>query len=628
MVLSQVSPVVNRGVISNWLEDLPAAVEMLTVDTDGNVSHQSIPVASFGALTGSPSDNAALASALAAKVNLAGDTMTGTLTAPEYRSPRAGSLSHVNPQNNIVLYGGFAGYGIGFDGNGELGAIVNSTLRSRLGQHLGLGSAGQVRFNSSADTSGSWDTLILRNATGPTLETRSANGLKVSNADGSDIAQLEAKSILFNSQVRDQYGIGFRSQAGYMTFYGFNTVGSNSPTMSVDTAGVRVVGKTIIGAANYSEAFGGEALKVGGTGIVSAFGTDPAVVQVGSRGDSAPSVNAFLGGYSAAAGNVSTIYYGQNLYYDGTNWVHPYVAGRSSLFYQQNGAFYWNTHAGNAATGVGTERMSLNNSGTLTVNGTVNANNVRCQTGGGGIMGTRYLNNGNDTWSAFEFPQNQNALTFSPGVSGLFRFEGTTSSHVALKRSGTTLQVRLADDSAAGAIDCGAITASGEILTIAGSKSSPAIRLGATATNTGIYGSATGTSPGLGFSVAGASFIATGDASTGFCLNSAWGLCWTGGQADGTVDTALRRSSAGVVEINNGTAGTRRDLVARNITASALMTAGTYTVATLPSAAANAGALAQVTDSSVTANGSAVAGGGSNRVVVFSNGSTWDVVVA
>lgn len=61
---------------------------------------------------------------------------------------------------------------------------------------------------------------------------------------------------------------------------------------------------------------------------------------------------------------------------------------------------------------------------------------------------------------------------------------------------------------------------------------------------------------------------------------------------------------------------------------SAIVTVGTYTVATLPSAAANAGALAQVTDSSVTTNGSAVAGGGSNRVVVFSNGSTWDVVVA
>lgn len=60
----------------------------------------------------------------------------------------------------------------------------------------------------------------------------------------------------------------------------------------------------------------------------------------------------------------------------------------------------------------------------------------------------------------------------------------------------------------------------------------------------------------------------------------------------------------------------------------ALAFVGTYTVATLPSAAANTGALAQVTDSSVTTNGSAVSGSGSNRVVVFSNGSTWDVVVA
>lgn len=53
-----------------------------------------------------------------------------------------------------------------------------------------------------------------------------------------------------------------------------------------------------------------------------------------------------------------------------------------------------------------------------------------------------------------------------------------------------------------------------------------------------------------------------------------------------------------------------------------------YTVGTLPSAATHTGRIAQVTDSSVTTNGSAVSGGGSNRVVVFSNGSAWDVVVA
>lgn len=50
---------------------------------------------------------------------------------------------------------------------------------------------------------------------------------------------------------------------------------------------------------------------------------------------------------------------------------------------------------------------------------------------------------------------------------------------------------------------------------------------------------------------------------------------------------------------------------------------GVYTVATLPAAASNAGAFAQVTDSSATTNGNTVAGGGANRVPVFSNGTNW-----
>lgn len=65
-----------------------------------------------------------------------------------------------------------------------------------------------------------------------------------------------------------------------------------------------------------------------------------------------------------------------------------------------------------------------------------------------------------------------------------------------------------------------------------------------------------------------------------------------------------------------------------NVTFLHLIRLGIYTVATLPSASANASTVATVTDSSVTSNGSPVAGGGSNRVLVFSNGSTWDVVAA
>ncbi len=50
---------------------------------------------------------------------------------------------------------------------------------------------------------------------------------------------------------------------------------------------------------------------------------------------------------------------------------------------------------------------------------------------------------------------------------------------------------------------------------------------------------------------------------------------------------------------------------------------GVFTVATLPSASANSGSFAQVTDSNSTTNGATVAGSGSNRVPVFSDGTNW-----
>jgi len=55
---------------------------------------------------------------------------------------------------------------------------------------------------------------------------------------------------------------------------------------------------------------------------------------------------------------------------------------------------------------------------------------------------------------------------------------------------------------------------------------------------------------------------------------------------------------------------------------------GDFTVATLPSASANAGYECNVTDSSVTTFGSTVAGGGSSRVKLYSNGTNWTVQAA
>ena len=94
------------------------------------------------------------------------------------------------------------------------------------------------------------------------------------------------------------------------------------------------------------------------------------------------------------------------------------------------------------------------------------------------------------------------------------------------------------------------------------------------------------------------------------------------------LDTSFYRNAAGIVEINNGTAGTFRDLKLRNLLAGggngSYIQTPSMTVANLASAAtAGAGARAFVTDATATTFLSTVAGGGSNKVPVVSDGTNW-----
>ncbi len=117
----------------------------------------------------------------------------------------------------------------------------------------------------------------------------------------------------------------------------------------------------------------------------------------------------------------------------------------------------------------------------------------------------------------------------------------------------------------------------------------------------------------------------------GLTVNAA--VSWAPGDTYGSAgdvfnvaDVRIRRSGVGVLAIDGvGTGGTG-DLRLRNLTASGLTTLGTYTVATLPSASANAGALAQALDSNTTTRGATPAGGGSNRVIVFALSTGWVIV--
>lgn len=98
----------------------------------------------------------------------------------------------------------------------------------------------------------------------------------------------------------------------------------------------------------------------------------------------------------------------------------------------------------------------------------------------------------------------------------------------------------------------------------------------------------------------------------------------------GAADAGLTRNAAGVVEVNNGTAGTFRDLKLRNLLAAggngSYIQTPSMTVANLAAAAtAGAGARAFVTDALAPVWGAAVAGAGAVKVPVYSDGAGWFV---
>ena len=86
-----------------------------------------------------------------------------------------------------------------------------------------------------------------------------------------------------------------------------------------------------------------------------------------------------------------------------------------------------------------------------------------------------------------------------------------------------------------------------------------------------------------------------------------------------TPDVGLARNAAGLLEVNNGTAGTFADVKVRTVIHNG------YTVATLPTAVA--GMVAYVTDGTAAlAWGATVTGGSATKYLVWYNGTNWTVV--
>jgi hypothetical protein len=94
---------------------------------------------------------------------------------------------------------------------------------------------------------------------------------------------------------------------------------------------------------------------------------------------------------------------------------------------------------------------------------------------------------------------------------------------------------------------------------------------------------------------------------------------WGNGGPGSTMDTGIVRNAAGVLEVDNGVAGTYRDLLARTTITNPT------TVASLPTCAAgNEGARAYVTDQNTAVSyRGAVTGGGATRQAVLCSNSAW-----
>lgn len=106
-------------------------------------------------------------------------------------------------------------------------------------------------------------------------------------------------------------------------------------------------------------------------------------------------------------------------------------------------------------------------------------------------------------------------------------------------------------------------------------------------------------------------------ASTKLNAQSSGIFGWSSGTVSSNADTYLGRSSAGVVSINAG-AGS---LEVTDLDASGTVKKGVYTVATLPTG--EAGMTCFVSDANSTTRGATVAGGGSNFMPVYSDGTNW-----
>jgi hypothetical protein len=94
---------------------------------------------------------------------------------------------------------------------------------------------------------------------------------------------------------------------------------------------------------------------------------------------------------------------------------------------------------------------------------------------------------------------------------------------------------------------------------------------------------------------------------------------WGDGDAAQPFSTAFYQNAAGVIEVNNGTANTYRDILTRGLRSNAVAFASAI-------GSPVEGTIQAFTDSSTATWGATITGGGANHVLGYFNGTNWTVM--
>lgn len=196
----------------------------------------------------------------------------------------------------------------------------------------------------------------------------------------------------------------------------------------------------------------------------------------------------------------------------------------------------------------------------------------------GQFDGTNGLSMLNGNWVAFESSgtignattrirqsaANRIVIDQADGNYSMLQFAGTSSAFPALKRSGAALAARLADDSGAADVSVNNLTIGAGIAS-PGTPSAPAFLVGTT-TDCGFYRDSTVGANAIAWTASGTASGRLLQAEMNFVSN---GLMSWGNQVNtfsgSSTDAAIRRESAGLLGITNGSGATYRDLKLRQL---------------------------------------------------------------